>query len=369
MTRRREALSDRRSGTNVVAATWRLLILAAVLVAGAGARQATAQTVVATNAPRGSTFEVVLNATPVGSAVVDLDGIATVALDQAAAVEGEMDAFVFVDVCGERRRVLIVQAGLQVAPREPDCIRREITGLFVLRPNSTVVLNMAGAIPRLFLIQGPFDPTAPPPVRMLAPTGLVLFGGTGLSSLRDAGVRACGNVGNCTADGSGLAFSVGAVYWFIPFLGAEAGYVKPAEMTAEGGGETYRFDSSLDAELVTFAGVVGVPVGPLRIYGKAGTNYHRALFSTTQTIDDRTLIIDEDETEVVRGGTQTLQFRGEGWGWQFGGGVEGWLSRHFAIYGEFGWTALRGTDPEGGEGITDDRKIRLVVGARLRIGR
>jgi hypothetical protein len=346
-----------------------LLLTTALLVLGVGAQGATAQTVVATNAPRGSTVEVILHGTTAGSAVVGPDGVATIPIDAVTAAEPEMDVFVFVDVCDDHRRVGIVRTGMPSPPRDPGCTRREITGVFVLRAVSTVVVDLGGLVPRLFLIQGAFDPLAPPRPRALAPRGLVLSAGAGLTSVRDAADLACGNVQNCQRDGSGLGYALGAAYWFRPFLGAEGTYVKPAEVTAEGGGDTYRFNSALDAELATIAGVAGVPAGPIRIYGKAGVNYHRALFSTTQTIDDRPVTVADQVVGIAPGGTQTFQFRTSGWGWLFGGGLEAWVRRPFALYGEFGLAGLRGPDEAGSEAEMRDRLTYFVFGIKIGIGR
>jgi hypothetical protein len=334
-----------------------------------GPAAATAQTVVATNAPRGTTVEVALNGTPIGSAVVDPDGVATIPMDKAAGLEPEMDVLVVVDVCGEVRRVHVVRTGLLPPPRDAECARREIPGVFVLRPASTLVLNMAGLVPRLFLIQGPFDPLAPPPPRARAPRGLVLSGGTGLTRVRDAAVVFCGNVPNCEADGSGLGYGVGGTYWVRQIFGAEVTYLRPATATGAGGGDTYRFESTFEAEVTTLAGVVGIPTGPVRIYAKGGANYHRALYTTTQTVDDRPITVDGVVVGTALGGTQTVQSRTIGWGWLVGGGIEGWVRGPVGLYGEFTLAGLRGPDERLSEVETRDRLTMLIAGVRVRIGR
>jgi hypothetical protein len=350
--------------------TSRLLVVAGLLLA-AGPVAATAQTVIATNAPRGMEIEVVLNGTPVGSAAVDPDGVATIPIDKAPGLEPQMDVLVAVDVCDERRRVVVTQTGLQPPPREAGCVRREITGVFVVRPASRIVLDLSGVVPRMFLIQGAFDPLAPPPPRAIAPSGLVLSAGAGLTRVRDAADVFCGNVANCDPDGLGLGYTAGGQFWIGRYVGAEVTYVKPAEVSAEGGGDTYRFNSTLDAELFTIAGLAGAPVGPVRIYGKGGANFSRALVSTTQIVDDRPITIDGDVVGIARGGTQLFQYRTEGWSWLVGGGLEAWVRRPFAIYVEFTLTDLRGADEVPSEAELRDRLTSLIVGVRfsLPIGR
>jgi hypothetical protein len=104
------------------------------------------------------------------------------------------------------------------------------------------------------------------------------------------------------------------------------------------------------------------------VFGKGGVTYHQSLYSTTQTNEDVTITVD-DETRVVPGGTMTLEYKTQGWGWFFGGGVEVWISRRFAIYGEGGWAALKGSDPGDGQGTTDDSMLYALGGLRFRIGK
>jgi len=346
----------------------RLLVLAATLTVIAGAGDAAAQILFVRNAPPGSTIEFVLTGTSVGSTVAGTNGEATLGIPQAPGARPEVDVSLLIDLCGDRRRVLVVQVGQQPPTQEAACSRQEIPGVFVLRPISTLVVNMASSLPTVLLIQGPYDPKAPPKRVGAAPTGLVLSGGAGFTWLGDASLLACGNVATCEGDDSGFGFAAGASYWFLPYLAAETTYFVPGGMKAEGVSTTYRFDSSLDTDVVTVAGKAGIPVGPARIYGKFGMNYHWATFTTNQTIADRIIIVDGVE-QVVPGGTQTLAHRTAGWGWLFGGGAELWANRWLAFYGEFGWTTLKGSDRDGGEAVMDDRVMSIMGGGSVRIGR
>lgn len=346
----------------------RLLVLAVACQVVVGAGVATAQTVMVRNAAPGTTVEVLLNGAEAGTATADASGHATLAVRQPGSPKDEMAASLFVDTCEARRRVHLVERGVPAPAPAAGCTRQAISGVFVVRPVSTLVVNVAAPRPRLLLRQGAFDPDAPPRVWEQSPSGFMVFGGAGLTWLSNATGEACGNVADCQGDGSGLGYMVGAAYWFKPYLGVEAAFVRPAGMSAEGSGNTYRFTSTLETSVATLSGLFGLPVGPIRLYGKGGANQQRSLLTTTQTIDDTTITIDE-VTQTIPGATQTLERRTGGWAWQFGGGAEFWPTRFVALFGEFGFTKLKGTDLDEGEGLLDDRAWSLMVGARVRLGR
>ncbi len=342
-----------------------LLAAAAALLAASGAM---AQTVKVRQAPPGAAIEVVYGTSVVATATADARGAADVVVPPSSGASGDVDAHLFVDECGDRRKVIVNPAGTALAPQEAACARHEIAGLFLVRQASTLVITLTPTAPSLLLRQGAFDPDAPPREWMAAPRGLVLSGGTGLSFIGNTGAIACGTVGNCSADGTALGFSGNLTYWFTPYLAADVGYLKPGDMTAEGTGEGYRFTSTLDSRVLTIGGRVGVPAGPVRFFGKAGADYHWATFSTSQTIDQRTITVGE-ATETIPGGTQDLALETRGWDWVFGGGLEMWFTRHFAIYAEFGRAGLKGDPVQKVEGALEDRALYLMVGASVRIGR
>jgi hypothetical protein len=348
----------------------RRLATLALAIAGllCGASAGWAQTVVVTNAPPGTTIELLRDAAVVGSAVASPQGVATVAVPEAARSQQDMDGLLFVDVCPDRHRVLIVQRNQQPAPLEATCTRQEIPGLFLIRPISTLAINVSASPPRLLLRQGPFDPTKPPRVWAQVPIGLVFSAGAGIHTFSDPSDDACGNVADCDDDGIGTSFAGGVAFWPIPYVGAEVIYVRPREWSAEGQGDSYHFTSTLDAEMLTTTALLGGPVGPTRMYGKIGGGYHRATFSTTQAIEDRTVTVD-GETRLVQGGTQTIAYRTQGWGWAFGGGFELWLSRYVAAYADMTIAQLRGGDPNGGEGEGKDRLSAIVGGVKVHFRR
>jgi hypothetical protein len=342
----------------------------AVLLLLCGVSSASAQTVVVTQAEPATAVDVVVvrEATVVASGTVGSDRVARVAFPDDARLTSAIDARMYVDACPERRRVIIVERGRPAAPVDAGCARQEIPGLYLVRPISTLAVDVSASPPRLLLIQGRFDPLAPPRSWAEVPTGLILSGAAGMGMFSDPRTRACGNAPECSADGIRISTGAAVAYWFNPFVAAEVGFVRPREWQASGGGTVQSFTSTLDAEMFTVAGLVGGPVGPARLYGKAGTNFHRATFSTVQTIDEITVDVD-GIARLIQGGTQTLAYRTTGWGWLFGGGFEVWLSRWAAIHAEVAFAPMRGGDVDGGEAIARDRLMTIVGGVKVRVGR
>jgi hypothetical protein len=343
--------------------SWRSLVCAAALTVSVGIDVANAQTVIVTNAAPQSKFELVFNADTVGSTSVATGGTATIAAGfLTKAGKKETSAHVFVDACTNLIRVLFVEVGL---PASGGCTRKEIAGLFVVRPVTTFVIDVGRVDPVIWLRQGPAPPEWLGPTSESGeprestwgspPIKLVVFGGAGLAQFGDAVSSVCGDVANCSGNNSLLSYRAGAAYWIKPFLAAEVSYLKPKELTVNGTGTGFNFQSHLKTQMVTVAGNVGVPFGRARLYGQAGANYLRATSTTTETID--------------AAGTQTFTFKTEGWGWLFGGGAEVWMTHRVGIYGEFGLAQLKGTAVEGGQGAINDHITFVIVGGRIHIGR
>jgi hypothetical protein len=330
----------------------RPLVAAAALSVTLGVGTAAAQKVMVRNARGGETIEVALNATNVASGTADAQGVATLPLDLGAhGTKTEIDANVFVDTCDTRRRVIVVERGQPIAPQDAGCDRREISGLFLVRRVNTLVVDVGAPNPTLMLIKGDYS-TGPAHTWAGAPTGLVVFGGAGLATFGDFAFSACGSVTPCDSHDSGLAYTVGGTYWITKFLGAEASYIKPRKATFSSSTDTLAFNTSLDANVFTVAGKIGVPAGPVRFYGSVGTNYHTATSLTSETL---------------AGATQTFQFKTHGWSWMWAGGGEVWLGSSFALYGELGFARLRASSFEG-TGVIDDHLRFMLFGGRVRIG-
>ncbi|MEN3337475.1 MAG: hypothetical protein V7647_1151 [Acidobacteriota bacterium] len=345
---------------------WMAIVLAAALNVSAGAAIAAAQTVTVINAPPAAVVEVVLNGATVATGAADSAGAATLNAKMKDAIgKVEIDANVFVDLCENRRRVLIVEVGASSGAVEPGCDRRQISGLYWVRPVNTIVVNLAGTAPTLLLIKGAYAIPTPGPDGTTAtteshprvwthvPKGLVLSGSGGLSKFSDAVASACGNVTPCTGHDSGLAYSAGAAYWITRFLGVEGTYFKPKTVKSQGG-DIFTFNSTLDPDVWSLAGVLGAPVGPARIYGKGGLDYHQATSTTVETINSA---------------SQTLAFRTKGFGWLFGGGLDVWVSSHVGLFAELDFARIKGDAEGGGEAVTDDHLRLLVGGLRIHLGR
>ena len=67
----------------------------------------------------------------------------------ADALQQGMDSRIYVDSCANIRRVHIVERNLIVPPAQDGCNRTEITGLYLVRRENTLVVNVAGALPTL----------------------------------------------------------------------------------------------------------------------------------------------------------------------------------------------------------------------------
>lgn len=339
----------------------RLLVMAAALNGTLGIGIAGAQTIFLRNVPAGTAVEVVVNGDRTGEGKAGDDGNASVPFKLAKdGTRPEMDASVFVDSCGTIRRVILVDRGRAPAAADSGCDRSEITGVFWVRPMNTLVIDLGTPNPSLLLVRGRYTPPRPVaegeepssgPTRQ-APTGFVLFGGGGLTRFRDATNNACGNVSNCSGS-SGIGYTFGAGYWFTRWIGAEVTYLNPKTLTTEGSGETFRFTNTLNANLTTITGLLALPLGPVRLFGTGGVNYHTAESDTTQIIGD---------------GTQTFQVKTDGWSWILGGGGEAWVTQKFALYGEVGRARVKGDAEVGGTGNIDDRLGYLLFGARIRLG-
>jgi hypothetical protein len=355
--------------------SWRAPALGVAITLMLGVGGASAQTVFVRHAPAGAAVELFMNLTAAGSATADAAGDATIKADlQARLGKEETDAYMHVDVCKGRVLVHLVERGVQPPAQEEGCTREQVGGLFWLRRVTTMVVNLTAPVPTMRLRQGSAprewlsdQPEGAAAARTPTPAGLVLFGGGGFTTFSNVEVSACGDV-VCESDDTGLGFTAGVAFWFTPFLAAEASYLKPATATAESIQSSYRFTSELKADVLTVAGVLGAPLGAVRIYGKGGPTYHRASALTMQTIEDRTVTIDGVE-QTIPGGTQSYGLRTGGWGWMVGGGLEGWLNRNVAIYTEVGRAVIKGETLDAGEGALDDAVIYLVGGVRARLGR
>ena len=345
----------------------RLLVLAAALNMTATGIAA-AQTVLLRGAAAGDTVDVVINGTRAATTTATGQGLTSVVakLPVNESKKAEIDAHVFVDGCPTRHVVHIVDRNRQPPPREEGCERREIAGVFWIRQRSTLVLDVSNPIPTLLLRQGDYDPTAVTRGRQ-APRGLALFAGGGWGSYHSLLAEACGDVGSCDGKEGGGAWTAGADLWVTRFLAVEGAYVKPHKASFVGTGQNFRFSYFMDAEIFTVSGKLGIPAGPVRLYGRGGAGFHRATRSMTQTNDPLNFNDSDGNPVTVPGGTQTLEVQTEGWAYLFGGGIEGWVSPRFALFGDASYFKLEGPAKTGTDIPMDGRVFTVVAGIRLKI--
>ena len=336
---------------------WRLLAIAAALDMTAGAANAAAQTVLVRNAPPGIDVEALLNDAVTAKGTTSASG--EVGLDLKLPVP-ELDANVYVDVCEKRRRVLVVDHNTRPSPPPAGCERRDVSGVFWVRPINTLVVDVGGTHPTMLLIRGSYTPPKPPPAEgddaphalFPTPTGLTLFGSGGLGKFRDAILVACGNVA-CDGHDGGLAYSFGGGFWFTRWLGAQGGYLKPRQVVGKGG-QGFTFNSKFDVDVFTVTGVLGIPIGRVRPYGLVGGDFHQSATNLTETIDTA---------------TQLFAQKTHGWTLVYGGGMEVWATKKVALFTEMSLSGIKGKAEDKGEGQVNDRLRYFGIGVKIRLSR
>jgi hypothetical protein len=336
---------------------WRLLAMAAALNLTAGAALAAAQTVLVRKAPPATTVELLLNDAVVGTGTTNPEGELSLDLKM---TQPELDANVYVDVCAKSRRVMVVDHNRRPPAAPADCERRDISGIFWVRPINTLVVDVGGTQPSMLLIRGAYKPPKPEAAegegesgpKFETPTGLTLFGAGGFGKFRDAILVACGNV-PCDANDGGLGYSFGGGFWFTPWLGAQGGYTKPRRVSARGG-EGFTFDSQFDVDIFNAAAVIGVPAGRGRVYGLVGASFHQSTTNLSETIDSA---------------TQVFLQKTHGWGLLYGAGLEVWATPKVALFGEMSLAKVKGSAEDKGDGRVDDSLRFISVGVKIRLSR
>lgn len=341
---------------------WRHLAIVVGLCVTLGVAEASAQTVIVTDAPPDSTIELLVNSDRVATGTAGADGVATLTFSRPATGPAETTARVIVDSCGNLRRVILVDSGVQPPGIAGACDRQELPSLFVVRPVTTFVVNVGGAA-SVFIRQGPAPSSwtggaeSAAKVWQPAPRGLMLSGAVGGARFSDAVSVACGDVTSCSGATMRLATSLGAAYWLTPFFAAGVDFIRPADVDAVGHGTNYTFSSLLQTRIVAMTARAGGQAGPVRLYALGGATYQTAISSTTQTVDP---------TGTSGGGAETFGFKTTGWGWMAGGGLEGWVLSRLGVYAEGARIALRGS-ATAGEGTLDDQVFLIVAGIRVRV--
>jgi hypothetical protein len=361
---------------------WRPLALAAVLIATIAAGAASAQTVTVTKAPPKGSVVVLLDSTKVAEATADAEGIASLRIDlQAARGKAETDVRIYIDFCGDMRRVTLVESGYQPDQPPANCIRREVFGTFYLRQMTTLVVRASDQAPGVWIAQGPA------PSRWLGnevaggsadetgsayyvPNGFHIFAGGGIGRYGRFNDVACGLNTACAGRQTRLAGQFGLDYWVNSHLAFEAFYLRTTNPAAAGSGSDFTFASSQATNVAAVTGKVGVPFGRTRLYLQGGANYSWAKLTTTETFSDRTVSVN-NVNQTIPGGTQEFVLQTRGLGWTISGGTEYWRKRWMALYLELGYSALRGHAVGGagggGEGNLHDSVFYAVAGLRFRL--
>src|SRR5918993_1152066 len=331
----------------------RLLAIAAVFIFGTGS-SAGAQTVMVRGAVPGETIEVLVNGAAAGTGTIDGTGVgtATFAVPTGDTARPEMNARLFLDTCGKVRRVHVVEQNRLPPDAQDGCSRSDIGGIYWVRQRSTIVINVANAIPVVLLRQGSYKPNASGP-RRPAPTGVVIFGGGGLTQFPDLFVLRCGTVPDCSGDDTSGAFTAGVTFWPVRWLGFEGSYLKPSKLAGAGTTAPFTFTETVEIHnLVNLVAKVALPLGPVRIYGQGGGNWHESTSTSVQTLGAE---------------STTFSLDTEGWGWTFGGGLEAWVAPRFALYGEANIAQLNGDDRNNSSSGFDNRMRSYLFGARFKI--
>ena len=73
----------------------------------------------------------------------------------------EQDSNIFVDVCEKSRRVLVVDRNKRPPALPAGCDRRDISGIFWVRPINTLVVDVSGTQPSMLLVRGAYKPPKP----------------------------------------------------------------------------------------------------------------------------------------------------------------------------------------------------------------
>ena len=338
---------------------------AALIAVAAFATAASAQTVIVRNAAPSAPIEVVLDADTVATATADSTGMATLTTDAIARLRrDEAGIHVSVDTCGQQRRVLLVEAGVP-PPAQAACARATVRDLFSLQRGTTLLVDVGGPSPVVWIRQGPMpiewlgdrDAAEQPRTWAPPPVGLILSGGLGGASFGDAVTRACGDASTCSGSGLRPNAAAGVSFWIAPWLALDLGVMRPRQLTATGSGTAFSFDSAVDARIVTVAGKAGGQTGPVRIYAIGGANHLSAAATTVQTVTSSAI------------GAETFGFKADGWSWLAGGGLEFWPVPRVGVYVEGNVLSLKGNAIDNTEGSIDDRLVYVTTGLRVALGR
>lgn len=376
---------------------WLPLLAAVCVLVSRGT--AAAQTVVVRHVPAKSAVQVVVGDAEPVAAVQDADGNFRATINAIPAGASEISAQIFVDTCEASVRVVMTVAGSEASQPTAgvNCSRRQqISGTYVVRSRTSLVVDLAGESPKLLTSQGP-APTqwlrdavvesrtaagatagsatagqaegSRPPAPTDYPTGLMVFGTGNISNYRTYGQADCSATGaSCNVKNTVWAGTVGLEYWLTPYVGAFGSYSKERPGTTTGDGGNYRFSSELDTDFATVGGEAQWPTGRLTIFGTIGATHHRATWTTVNTIDDTVVTVD-GASQTLSGGTETWIVKTQGWNLAFGGGANYWVTKRLAIRGGIDYAIFKGNDLGTSLAKIDDGMLSAKFGVTFRIGK
>jgi hypothetical protein len=374
--------------------SWLPLLAAVCVLASRGT--AAAQTVVVRHVPAKAAVQIIVgDAAPV-AAVQDADGNFRATINAIPAGSTEISAQVFVDTCEASVRIVLTNVGAEASQPTAgvNCLRRQpISGTYVVRSRTSLVVDLSGETPKLLTSQGPApnlwlhdaavesrpagatpatgEPAAPAaPATNYAPTGLIVFGTGNISNYRTYGQSDCTSTAaaSCTIKNTVWAGSVGLEYWVSPYIGAFGSLSKERPATTSGDGGTYRFSSELDTDFAT-AGLEGrLPAGRVTIFGTVGATHHRATWTTVNTVDDSTVTVN-GVAQTLSGGTETWIVKTQGWHLAFGGGADIWVTKRLGIRGGIDYAIFQGNDLGGSQAKIDDSMLSAKFGVVFKIGK
>ncbi|HKW01901.1 MAG TPA: hypothetical protein VJN96_18890 [Vicinamibacterales bacterium] len=360
----------------------RLLLLAAVCVLASRGTVA-AQTVIVRHVPAKTAVQVIVGDAEPVAATQDADGNFRATINALSAGAAEMSAQVFVDACDANVRIVMVGRDANPPAAGAACTRRPITGVYVVRSRTSLVVDLAGQNPSLLTSQGPapkqwlkdvvVEPqtagTTPKPrtaVVSYPQTGLMAVGTGDFDHFRKYGDADCGQTSvACSVDRNVLGVTGGLEYWVTPHVGAFGSYSKPRSASTTGSGSGYSFSSQLETDFSTVGGEALWPVGRATVYGAMGATYHRATWTTTNAIADTTVTVG-GVPQTLSGGSETFIVKTDGWNLAFGGGVNIWVNGRVGVRAGFDYSFFKGDDLGTSQAKIDDSMLSMKFGVIFR---
>jgi len=334
----------------------------------AAAGTAAAQTVYVRTTP-GLNVELDVNSQKINTLSADAIGTAEFTLNLFPTKDKiEADVHVFADVCGNLRRVILVEAGNEPAPADSGCRRTPVRELLAIRPETSLVVNVDETSATVLIRQGPPAPwwigKGPAPSEGGSswdpvPKGLILGGSIGLGRFSNINTTVCGDASSCTNKKLHADVSADVAFWLTRNLAGAVSYTRLTNVHASGSGTNFTFNTSVDTAVITLGGKVGGQAGPIRLYVMGGANYLLAASTTSETFT---------ASATTTAATGTLAFKANGWGWVAGGGMETWPTSRLGIFLDLKYMKIQGDNTAGKTlGSLKDNVPAVEAGVRLHL--